>query len=141
MSLLIWLCEGFTLLVVGDALALHLSVSEALLTAVVSALAASLPAGPGYAGSYDAGILLALHASGIRGGSAVGFLLLARFVVFVPVTVVGVVLLVARYGGMHLRPSWKPASHRNRYLRTPPPSPLSMAATASRPSAARESKD
>ena len=110
MSFLIWLFEGLTLLFVGRALALHLSVFEALLTAVIAALAASLPAGPGYAGSYDAGVLLALHASGIAGGSAVGFLLLARFTVFVPVTVLGAGLLLTRYGGLHLKPERKQAS-------------------------------
>jgi uncharacterized membrane protein YbhN (UPF0104 family) len=99
-SLLIWLCEGVTLLLVGNALALHLSFFDALFTAVIAALAASLPAGPGYAGSYDAGVLLALRGSGIGGGSAVGFLLLARFVVFVPVTVVGAALFLTRYGGL-----------------------------------------
>jgi len=102
-SLLIWSCEGVTLWLVGNALGLHLSVFEALLTAVVAALAASLPAGPGYAGSYDGGVLLTLHASGIEGGSALGFLLLARFVVFVPVTVLGAGLLLTRYGGLRLK--------------------------------------
>jgi uncharacterized membrane protein YbhN (UPF0104 family) len=105
-SLLIWFSEGLTLLLVGNALALHLSIFQALLTAVIAALAASLPAGPGYAGSYDAGVLLTLHASGIAGGSAVGFLLLARFVVFVPVTVVGAGLFLTRYGGLRLR-GWR----------------------------------
>lgn len=103
MSILIWLLEGLTLLLVGRALALHLSPLTALLTAVVAALATSLPAGPGYAGSYDAAVLLALHASGIAGGSAIGFLLLARFVVFVPVTVVGAGLFLLHYGGLRLR--------------------------------------
>lgn len=114
-SLLIWLSEGLTLLLVGNALALHLSVFEALLTAVIAALAASLPAGPGYAGSYDAGVLLALHASGIAGGAAIGFLLLARFVVFVPVTVVGAGLFLTHYGRQHLKPGWKQASTRSFY--------------------------
>lgn len=103
MSLLIWLLEGFTFMLVGNALALHLSIVEALLTAVIAALASSLPAGPGYAGSFDAGVLLALHASRIFGASAVGFLLLARFVIFVPVTIVGAALLITRYGGLHLQ--------------------------------------
>jgi uncharacterized membrane protein YbhN (UPF0104 family) len=111
-SLLIWFCEGATLLLVGHALALHLSVSEALLTAVIAALAASLPAGPGYAGSYDAGVLLTLHASGIAGGSAVGFLLLARFVVFVPVTMVGAALFLLHYGGLRLKRTPKPSGRR-----------------------------
>lgn len=117
LSLLIWLLEGLTLLLVGNALALHLSVSDALLTAVIAALAASLPAGPGYAGSYDGGVLLTLHASGISGGTAVGFLLLARFVVFVPVTVVGAGLFLTRYGGLRLRRKRKPVPHWQKAMR------------------------
>jgi glycosyltransferase 2 family protein len=96
----IWLLEGLTLLFVGRSLGLHLTILEALLTNVIASLFSALPAGPGYAGSYDAGILLGLHASKVMGGAAVGFLLLARFVVFVPVTLVGLVVLVARYGGL-----------------------------------------
>lgn len=99
----IWLLEGLTLLFVGRSLGLHLTILEALLTNVIASLFSALPAGPGYAGSYDAGILLGLHASKVMGGAAVGFLLLARFVVFVPVTLVGLVILVARYGGLRRR--------------------------------------
>lgn len=117
LSLLIWLLEGLTLLLVGNALALHLSVSDALLTAVIAALAASLPAGPGYAGSYDGGVLLTLHASGISGQAAVGFLLLARFVVFVPVTVVGAGLFLTRYGGLRLRHKRKLVGHWQKGMR------------------------
>jgi glycosyltransferase 2 family protein len=131
-SVVIWLFEGLTLMFVGFALDLHLSLLEALLTAVIAALAASVPAGPGYAGSYDAGVLVALHASGITGGSAVGFLLLSRFVVFVPVTLVGIVLLGVRYGGLRLLPGRKRVSQRDQYGRTPMRSSLSVAGAASK---------
>jgi glycosyltransferase 2 family protein len=140
MSVLIWLLEGLTLLLVGYALALHLSVFEALLTAVIAALATSLPAGPGYAGSYDAAILLSLHASGIAGGSAVGFLLLARFVVFVPVTVVGAVLLLTRYGGLRLLRGRNQAETREGYEGVRFTSPLSVASAANPDAAERESQ-
>lgn len=140
MSVLIWLLEGLTLLLVGNALALHLSVSKALLTAVVAALATSLPAGPGYAGSYDASVLLTLHASGIAGGSAVGFLLLARFVVFVPVTVVGAGLLLTRYGGLRLTGRWRQSSTRERHERMRLSLPLSVAGAATTDAAARNSE-
>jgi glycosyltransferase 2 family protein len=131
-SLLIWFGEGVTLLLVGHALTLHLTLSEALLTAVIAALAASLPAGPGYAGSYDAGVLLALHASGIAGGSAVGFLLLARFVVFVPVTVVGASLFLLHYGGLRPKRSLNQAARGDDYERIrldPVPSGAGIATT------------
>src|SRR5947209_741516 len=87
-------------MLVGRSLGIHLSLLAALLTNVIASLFTALPAGPGYAGSYDAGILLGLHASKVMGGAAVGFLLLARFIVFVPVTIVGLIVLVARYGGL-----------------------------------------
>ncbi len=100
MSGLIWLLEGTTVMLVGRSLGIHLSLLAALLTNVIASLFSALPAGPGYAGSYDAGILLGLHAAKVNGGTAVGFLLLVRAIVFVPVTIVGLIVLVTRYGGL-----------------------------------------
>jgi len=99
-SVLIWLLEGATVMLVGRSLGIQLGMLPALLTNVIASLFSALPAGPGYAGSYDAGILLGLHAASVYGGLAVGFLLLIRAVVFVPVTLVGLVVLVVRYGGL-----------------------------------------
>ena len=53
--------------------------------------------------------MVGLHAIGIKGGQALAFVLLARFVLFVPVTVAGLILMVVRYGGLR----WLPA-RRNR---------------------------
>jgi glycosyltransferase 2 family protein len=100
LSILIWLLEGATVMLVGRSLGIQLGMLPALLTNVIASLFSALPAGPGYAGSYDAGILLGLHAADVNGGLAVGFLLLVRAVVFVPVTLVGLVVLVVRYGGL-----------------------------------------
>lgn len=115
MSGVIWLLEGLTLLFVGRSLGLHLTLLEALLTNVIASLFSALPAGPGYAGSYDAGILLGLNASKVVGGDAVGFLLLARFVVFVPVTIVGLIVLVTRYGGLRRRRGEKGVHLQDQY--------------------------
>ncbi|MGH3009069.1 MAG: lysylphosphatidylglycerol synthase transmembrane domain-containing protein [Gaiellaceae bacterium] len=112
---LIWVLEGLTLLFVGRSLGLHLTLLEALLTNVIASLFSALPAGPGYAGSYDAGILLGLHASRVMGGDAVGFLLLARFVVFVPVTIVGLIVLVTRYGGLRRKRGGKGVHLQDQY--------------------------
>jgi hypothetical protein len=100
MSGLIWLLEGTTVMLVGRSLGIHLGLLAALLTNVIASLFSALPAGPGYAGSYDAGILLGLHAANVNGGTAVGFLLLVRAVVFIPVTIVGLIVLITRYGGL-----------------------------------------
>jgi uncharacterized membrane protein YbhN (UPF0104 family) len=87
-------------MLVGRSLGIHLGLLAALLTGIIATLFSAVPAGPAYAGSYDAGILLGLHAAQVYGGAAVGFLLLVRFIVFVPVTIVGLVVLVVRYGGL-----------------------------------------
>jgi hypothetical protein len=102
-SLVIWMLEGLNLLFIARSVGLHLTLLESVLTTVLASLLAAVPAAPGYAGTFDAGLLLGLKAAGAAGGAAVGVLLLARFMFFVPVTVAGLVLLVARYGGLHLR--------------------------------------
>jgi hypothetical protein len=50
-------------------------------------------------GTYDAAILFGLTALDVGGGSAVGFALLTRFVLFLPITLTGLALMVVRYGG------------------------------------------
>jgi hypothetical protein len=97
---LIWVLEGVTVMLVGRSLGIHLGLLSALLTNVIASLASAIPAGPGFVGTYDGGVLLALHAANVQGGAATGFLLLLRAVVFIPVTIVGLVVLVVRYGGL-----------------------------------------
>lgn len=97
---LIWVLEGTTVMLVGRSLGIHLGLLAALLTNVIASLASAIPAGPAFAGTYDGGILLGLHAASVNGSAATGFLLLVRAVVFIPVTIVGVIVLVVRYGGL-----------------------------------------
>jgi hypothetical protein len=51
-------------------------------------------------GTFDAAVVFGLKALGVTGGVAVSYALLVRFVLFVPITAVGLGLLVARYGGL-----------------------------------------
>jgi hypothetical protein len=44
-------------------------------------------------------VVFSVKAIGGTGSAAFSYLLLLRFVLFVPITVVGLVVLVARYGG------------------------------------------
>jgi uncharacterized membrane protein YbhN (UPF0104 family) len=96
----IWVLEGTTLMFVGRSLGIHLGLLAALLTNVIASLASAIPAAPGFAGTYDGGILLGLHAAKVYDGAALGFDLLVRAVVFIPITIVGLIVLVARYGGL-----------------------------------------
>jgi uncharacterized membrane protein YbhN (UPF0104 family) len=96
----IWLGEGFIYWLVGAALHLHLDFAQGCFLVVLSSLVAIIPAAPGYAGTYDAAIQIGLGALGVHGGRAISFGLLVRLVIFVPITLAGLVLLVVRYGGL-----------------------------------------
>jgi hypothetical protein len=100
LTAVIWVGEGFLYWLVGSALHLRLDLVQGCFLVVLSSLAASIPAAPGYLGTYDAAILLGLGAMHVHGGQAVSFGLLVRLVIFVPVTLVGLVLVVVRYGGL-----------------------------------------
>jgi uncharacterized membrane protein YbhN (UPF0104 family) len=97
-TIVVWMLEGTIFFLVGRSLALETSIMEGLFLVVLSAVAALIPAGPGYIGTFDASLVFGLHAIGVTGGQAVGFVLLVRFVLFVPITLVGLVVLVMRYG-------------------------------------------
>jgi uncharacterized membrane protein YbhN (UPF0104 family) len=103
-SLVIWCLEGLTFLIVAGAVGTELEPISALAVVVVASLFAAVPAAPGYLGTFDAGILVGLNATGVEGGDAVGVLLLARFVWFVPVTLVGLAVLLLGYGGLRRAP-------------------------------------
>jgi uncharacterized membrane protein YbhN (UPF0104 family) len=96
----IWVGEGFIYWLVGAALHLPLDFAQSCFLVVLSSLVATIPAAPGYAGTYDAAIQLGLGALGVHGGRAISFGLLVRLVIFVPITLAGLVLLVLRYGGL-----------------------------------------
>ena len=99
LTVVAWSCEGLTLLLIGKSLGLDLHLLDTLLIIVLASLFAAIPAAPGYAGTFDAGLVLGLNAVGVTGGAAVGFVLLARFAMFVPVTLVGLFFLLHTYGG------------------------------------------
>jgi glycosyltransferase 2 family protein len=101
-SLLIWCVDGLTFMIIARSVGASLALVPALAVVVIASLASAIPAAPGYVGTFDAGILVGLHAAGVQGGDAVGVLLLARFMFFVPVTVAGLGTLVLGYGGVRL---------------------------------------
>jgi len=100
LSVGVWLAESLIFFLVADSLSVSMSVFESLLVVVLGSFLALVPAGPGYVGTYDAAMLFGLDALDITGGVALSIVLLFRFVVFVPITVVGLGLMVTRYGGL-----------------------------------------
>jgi uncharacterized protein (TIRG00374 family) len=99
LSVGIWALEGLNLVVIAKSVGLSLSALDGMLIVVLASLAAAIPAAPGFAGTFDAAMILGLKAAGITGGAASGILILSRFMYFVPATVVGLIVLVTRYGG------------------------------------------
>jgi glycosyltransferase 2 family protein len=95
----LWLLEGVVFHLVGVALELPIGWVDGLFLVVLASFFALIPAGPAYAGTFDAAAVFGLKALGITGGAAVSFAILVRAVLFVPVTVVGLLLVLTRYGG------------------------------------------
>jgi glycosyltransferase 2 family protein len=60
---------------------------------------AALPAAPGSIGTFDAAVAWGANRLGASGSAAVSYLLMLRFVLYVPITVIGFLVLVTRYGG------------------------------------------
>jgi glycosyltransferase 2 family protein len=98
-TFLIWAVEASVYLAVAHAVALDISGMGALYLVALTNLFAMLPAAPGYVGTFDAAVVFGVKAIGGTGSAAFSYLLLLRFVLFVPITLVGLVVLVVRYGG------------------------------------------
>lgn len=101
LSIGIWILEAAVYVLVAEAVNLPLGLHDGLAVVAFTNLAALVPAAPGYIGTYDTAVIFAVNAVS-RGSKdlAFSYLLLLRFVLFVPITLVGLVLLFARYGGL-----------------------------------------
>ena len=95
----LWALEGGVYLAVARAVELDISTSGALYLVALTNFVAALPAAPGSIGTFDAAVAFGAKALGGHGASVVSYLLLLRFVLYVPITVVGLAVLVVRYGG------------------------------------------
>ena len=72
---------------------------EGLYIVALASVFSLIPSGPGYAGTQDAAAI-GVKALGGTGAQAVAYMVMLRFVIVVPITLVGFVLLAARYGGL-----------------------------------------
>ena len=95
----LWVLEGGVYLAVARAVELDISTSGALYLVALTNFVAALPAAPGSIGTFDAAVAFGAKALGGQGAVVVSYLLLLRFMLYVPITVVGLAVLVVRYGG------------------------------------------
>jgi glycosyltransferase 2 family protein len=98
-TFVLWAFEAAVYLSVARAVDLDISGMGALYLVALTNFFAALPAAPGSTGTFDAAVVFGSKAIGASGSAAVSYLLTLRFVLYVPITVVGFVVLVARYGG------------------------------------------
>jgi glycosyltransferase 2 family protein len=98
-TFVLWALEAAVYLSVARAVDLDISGMGALYLVALTNFFAALPAAPGSIGTFDAAVVFGSKAIGASGSAAVSYLLTLRFVLYVPITVVGFVVLVARYGG------------------------------------------
>ena len=101
LSVVLWLVEGSVYAVLGAVAGVHLSLMDGLYIMALANLVALVPAAPGYVGTFDAAVILAVRlVAGGTHAAALAYAVVVRFVLFVPITVVGLVALIARYGGV-----------------------------------------
>lgn len=105
-TLLIWALEAGVWMSTGAAAGFAMDPIEGCYIVALASVFALIPSGPGYAGTQDAAAVAGILALGGTNSQAVTYLILVRFVIAVPITVVGLGLLASRYGGLgRLRPA------------------------------------
>jgi len=105
MTTVVWLLETFVWMSVGYAAGLKMNLLEGMYLVALASIFSMIPSGPAYAGTQDTAAVVGIKAIGGSGSLAVSYLLILRFVLQVPITLLGFVLLAARYGGISkLRP-------------------------------------
>jgi uncharacterized membrane protein YbhN (UPF0104 family) len=100
MTILIWAIEAGVWMSTGAAVGFHMDPIEGLYLVALASVFSLIPSGPGYAGTQDTAVVVGVKALGGTGSIAVAYLLMLRFVIIVPITLAGLILLVARYGGL-----------------------------------------
>jgi uncharacterized membrane protein YbhN (UPF0104 family) len=100
MTLVIWGIEAGVWMSAGAAVGFGMDPIEGLYIVALASVFSLIPSGPAYAGTQDAAAILGIKALGGTGAQAVAYIVMLRFVIVVPITAVGLVLLAARYGGL-----------------------------------------
>ena len=104
LTLLIWALEAGVWMSVGAAAGFGMNPIEGCYLVALASVFALIPSGPGYAGTQDAAAITGILALGGTESQAVTYLILVRFVIVVPITLVG-----PRAAGRPLRRAAAPA--------------------------------
>jgi glycosyltransferase 2 family protein len=96
----IWIVETTVWMTVGAAAGFNMSLLEGLYLVALASVFALIPSGPAYVGTQDSAVVIGIKAIGGTNSLALSYLLMLRFVLVVPITVFGFVMLAMRYGGL-----------------------------------------
>jgi len=99
-TFVLWAFEGTVYLAVAKAIDLDISATGALYLVALTNFVAAVPAAPGSSGTFDAAVIFGARALGGAKDLVLAYALLLRFVLYVPITIVGLVVLLTRYGGL-----------------------------------------
>jgi len=100
LTVLVWTAEAGVWMLVGAAVDFAMNPLEGMYLVALASVFSLIPSGPGYAGTQDTATAIGIKALGGSGSTALSFILLIRFVLVVPITALGFLLLAARYGGV-----------------------------------------
>jgi uncharacterized membrane protein YbhN (UPF0104 family) len=100
LTVLVWAAEGVVWYLTAVAADLGVDVIGALYLLALSSMLVLIPAGPGYAGTLDAAVLVGVHALDRSSSAALTYLILLRFVLMIPITVAGLIIGATRFGGV-----------------------------------------
>jgi glycosyltransferase 2 family protein len=98
-TFVLWTVEAAVYYAVAQSVDLGISMTGALYLVALTNFVAALPAAPGSIGTFDAAVVWGANRLGAGGSAAVSYLIMLRFVLYVPITVFGFVVLITRYGG------------------------------------------
>jgi uncharacterized membrane protein YbhN (UPF0104 family) len=99
-TVVIWSLEAGVWMSVGAASGFPMNPIEGCYIVALASVFALIPSGPGYAGTQDAAAVTGIRALGGTGSQAVTYVILLRFVIAVPITIAGLVLMAVHYGGL-----------------------------------------
>jgi len=94
-----WFLEATVYLIAGKAAGIDLHLGSSLYILSTAAMFTMIPSGPGFAGTMDAAIAFTLHVLDAPKNLVGTYIFTVRFLIFIPVTIIGGILLVTRYGG------------------------------------------
>ena len=100
-TFVVWALEWIAWWLTARAVGLNLALLEVGYLMGLASMFALVPSGPGYVGTFDAAVVFGVRALDFTGAQALSYVLLLRFVVTVPITLIGLVVLVLGYGGLH----------------------------------------